>query len=506
MPAISTEVRWAMASHARRGRRALRMFGFGAVAFAAATALAWTVQAAWIGTGFFAKSLCSGVFVSGRDPHAVVERDLRWYSPAPLFRAVAWTLDREGARVTASWLGLVRREARFRAGGGCALFYPDAPRIGAAVAAPPATSAALAARRTRMRELRRSDAAPPALAAVIDAAFDDPHADRPRGTRAVVVVRDGRILAERYAEGFDRETRFPGWSLSKSVVNALVGVLAQQGLLRLSDPVSIPEWRAPADPRAALTYDALLRMSSGLAFDEAYGDPYSDVARMLFATPDAAAYASAKPLVATPGSVWAYASGTTSVLVRALRAFERPDLPYADMPRRLLFERIGMASALVETDQSGNPLGASAMFATALDWARFGWLYAADGVWRGERILPAGWVEYTATPAPADRHGQYGAHFWLYDAHERAAARAAAAAEIPRDAFFAGGFGGQRITIVPSARVVVVRLGQARDERSAFDNAAFVARVLEALEDDRARDRVHLAGHRPGGGQRSRAH
>jgi CubicO group peptidase (beta-lactamase class C family) len=178
--------------------------------------------------------------------------------------------------------------------------------------------------------------------------------------------------------------------------------------------------------------------------------------------------------------VWQYASGTTNILAEALRAHVPAGLAYEDLPRRLVFEPLGMTSAVAERDESGAFIASSYMFATARDWAVFGALFAADGVWEGKRVLPEGWVAYSRTPAAAS-DGRYGAHFWLYDAAERATARRASGHEIPGDAFFAAGYAGQRITIVPSRGAVIVRLGYDVG-REAFGNAGFAARVLEALE------------------------
>lgn len=332
------------------------------------------------------------------------------------------------------------------------------------------------------------------LQALVDAAFDEPDADRLRGTRAVVVIHDGRIVAERYAQGFDRETRFPGWSLSKSVLNAMIGALAQRGALDVNDPVPLVAWRG--DDRSRLTFDHLLRMSSGLKFDENYDSPFSDVTRMLYGVADAGAYAGSRPLVAAPGTVWSYASGSTSVLAHALSAYARPGLAYAEMPRRLVFGPLGMTSALMESDPSGNLEASASVYASARDWARFGWLYANDGVCDGVRVLPAGWIDYSTTPSRADPSGRYGAHFWIYTEADRMRARESTGAALPRDAFYAQGFGGQRITIAPSLRAVVVRLGSSAGEQG-FDNTEFAARILEVLSTpERTRHATALPGRR----------
>ena len=313
---------------------------------------------------------------------------------------------------------------------------------------------------------------------MLDEAFaEDPGAPQKR-TRAVIVARAGALVAERYAPGFSRDTPLPGWSMAKSVSATLAGVLAAEGKLALERPLRLAAWRAPGDPRAAITLAQLLRMSSGLAFDETYENPLSDVVYMLSATGDAAGFAAAKPLAHPPGTRFAYASGTTNVLMQAMREALADDRAYLALPRRALFDRIGMTSALIEADATGTLVGSSLMFATARDWARFGLLALRDGTWNGRRILPAGWMRFMTTPAPAAPEGEYAAHWWLKLRSNRGAG--ARAPLLPPDAFHAAGHGGQYVTVVPSRDVVIVRLGHAVD-RDAWDQDAFAARVLDAL-------------------------
>lgn len=439
----------------------------------------WTAAGAWIGAGFFAKQLCSAVYVSGRQPEQVVDSDLRLYLPSFVHRPMGWKIDEGTHTVRARWLRGIEREAIYRGAHGCQLVYDRNRRVvaGAAGAA-------------RVEEMRRvgdawlgarglphvADA--PLLEATLAGAFDGANS---QGTRAVIVVHRGAVVAERYADGFGPGTRLPGWSLSKSVMNGLIGALVQQGVLRVDDPVPVPSWRAPGDPRSAVTYDHLLRMSSGLRFDENYDDPFSDVTRMLFGVRDAGAYAEHRPLIAAPGTVWSYSSGSTMVLAHALAAHARSSEDYRRLPQRLLFDRLGMRSAVMETDASGTFEATSSVYATALDWARFGWLYASDGVWNGTRILPSGWVRYTTTPTRADPSGRYGAHFWLHTAADREEAERDGLGRLAPDAFYADGFGGQRITIVPSMQVVIVRLGAGSERKAPFDNTRFAAHILGAL-------------------------
>jgi CubicO group peptidase (beta-lactamase class C family) len=283
----------------------------------------------------------------------------------------------------------------------------------------------------------------------VDFAFEEPiPGERNRRTRAVVVVYDGMLIAEGYAEedGFHQDTRQVGWSMTKSVTNALVGILVGQGELNLYEPAPVPEWSSPGDPRSAITLDDLLRMTSGLNFFEEV-----EVLLMIYGSDDSGGYAANKRMLADSGTRWAYSSGTSNIIARAMKAeFDRLE-DYFAFPRRALFDRLGMRSAIIEPDGSGTLVGSSYMWATPRDWARFGLLYLNDGIWEGERILPEGWIEYTTTPtAPSD--GKYGAHFWVNAANSPYP-------NLPADLYECRGWLGQKVTIIPSKKLVVVRLG-----------------------------------------------
>jgi len=449
---------------------------------------AWMATGAWIGAGFFAKQLCSGVFVSGRAPHQVVDSDLRRYMPAIVHRYMRWTIDEQSGTVSARWLKSIGREASFKTNQGCKLVYE---RGGASLRVAPEMQHGGGVRpqsdNARVAQTRIAPFVPrgqeaQALKTVVDEAFA---ASTGATTRAVIVIHRGAIVAERYAAGFDAHTRLPGWSLSKSVMNAMIGALVQQDRLDVYGTVPIAAWRQARDGRSQVTYDHLLRMASGLRFDEDYDNPFSDVTRMLFGVADASAYAESRPLVAAPGSVWSYSSGSTMVLAHALAAHADTPASYRDLPRRLLFRPIGMRSAVMETDASGTFEATASMYATALDWARFGWLYVNDGLWNGVRILPRGWVDYSSRPTSADPSRRYGAHFWIYNDVDRIHVQRLGSGELPHDAFYAEGFGGQRITISPSTQTVIVRLGVDAAARG-FDNTRFAARILRALEVNRS--------------------
>jgi CubicO group peptidase (beta-lactamase class C family) len=422
-----------------------------------------------LATAYKAQMLCSEVFILGRRADDAAARlaidDLR------LLRWIGTSVDTQWRVVQTRVFPLAARRARYDRSFGCVLEQSDGRRVGR----PPSK-----AEPSRANPTVDSIAALPAtnraaLNAALDDAFSEPDSSHSRRTRAVVVIQHGAIVAERYADGFGPETPFIGWSMTKSVVNALVGVAVGEGILKVDAPVPLRAWKTSGDPRARITVSDLLHMSSGLRFDEREGDPSSDVLRMLFREADMAAFASAKPLAANPGSHWRYSSGTTVILSRALRE-ALGDSSYWMLPYRALFEPLGMNHALIETDASGTFVGSSYMYATAREWGRFGRLYLQDGVWQGRRILPAGWVDYSRTPARAAPGGIYGAHFWLSTPKEYRGPPV----PLPSGIFQAVGHEGQFVTIVPSRDVVIVRLGRTRNA-SAWSHDPFVAAVLEAL-------------------------
>ncbi len=436
-----------------------------------AVLLAAGARATSILVAYKAKQVCSGVFVAGRDAAAVAE-DLAVDDLAAL-RYVQADVDARRRTVTA-FFGPIDGIAQFRDGAGCAIV--DEASGGASESEGVPASWDLTGPYS-LAVFEPATESGGALARAIDRAFAEPDPDRPRRTRAVVVVQAGRIVAERYAADVTAATPLLGWSMTKSVTNALVGILVHRGRLSLDAPVPVREWQSAGDPRARITLDHLLRMSSGLRFDEDGIGPFSDTIRMLFRERDMAGFAVSQPLEGVPGTRWQYSSATTVILSRVIRAAIGSDRAYHAFPREALFDPAGMRGAVIETDAAGTFVGSSLMYATARDWARFGTLYLDDGVVAGTRLWPEGWVTYTTTPAPADPSKRYGAHVWLdvpdgYNPGDAA---------LPADTFHAAGHQGQFVTIVPSRRTVIVRLGQTR-YRNAWDHGAFVRDVLAALD------------------------
>jgi CubicO group peptidase (beta-lactamase class C family) len=455
----------------------------------ALAAAAWFgVPALSVGVGHKARVLCSGVFVSRRTPAAVLA-DLQ-ADDLSVLRYVTSSIDTVAHTVTARALGVERR-AVYREGLGCALALdnltpPRLPRRDRDPDVGPGSSDT-----ARLTPAEPSDAGRPRaeLDAVVARAFDEPDPRYPRRTRAVLVMQGGRIIAERYSAGIGPDTALAGWSMSKSVMNALVGVLVRDGRVAVDAPVPIPEWHRPGDPRAAITLDQLLRMSSGLRFAESQHSPRSDVMRMLFAAGDIAAFVTSRESAVAPGIRWEYSNAGSNIIAAAIRNVLHDPAAYLTFPRRVLFDPMGMSSAVLETDAAGTFIGSSYMYATARDWGRFGMLYLRDGVWNGTRLLPPGWVDYTRTPAPADATKRYGAHFWLEIPPEYAGSDP----RLPVPALHAAGHEGQLVTIVPSHDLVIVRLGRTRDPH-AWDHAAFVRGVLASVD---PRDQSLRSSHSP---------
>lgn len=459
-----------------------------AVAGALAWALVWLRQTLLVGAAYKAKVLATLIFGSGRstDPLRAEDVSADSYRLMRLFRA---RVDHNAHTVTVAFLGFwPRRVAVHRADLGATLTSRDAAAEGAGAGPAAAEPMHLPPPPARVRVPRSPDdpvasmvwttaGGRPALNAVVKRAFSEPDPRRRRRTRAVLVVKDGRVAAEQYAAGFTEATPFPGWSMTKSVFGALIGVLVGKGRLSLGDRALLPHWR-DGDPRAAITVEDLLRMRSGLEFSELYSDFSSDVIRMLFLETDAAAYAASRPLSAPPGTVWSYTSGTTNILSKIARQIVG-ETDYPHWPRRALFDPLGMDSAVMEPDAAGTFVGSSFMLATARDWARFGQLYLQDGVWQGRRILPEAWVAFSTRPTPQSPGGRYGAHWWLKLQPEMGG-DTPAAARIPDDAYFAVGHEGQTLTVVPSRGLVIVRLGLSI-YIDAWNQAAFVSDVLDAM-------------------------
>lgn len=433
--------------------------------------------------GMAAKTICSCVYVSGRTVESVKEKELLVF---PGLSRAKINLNNTDSTVTAKILWRTSK-AIFRKGLGCTLL------------------ASLDEAAIRKQEIKVADRPPvnqdllpwpmgniiydsllpqvrmDIVNQALEDAFSENDDEKPIFTHAVLAVYNGQIIAERYATGFDQNSVLMGWSMTKSIVNAMIGILVNEGKLDPDAPAPVPEWAG--DERKDITLNHLLQASSGLEWSESYFIPTSDFHNMFIRSDDKAAYALSRKLAHTPGSYFQYSSGTTNILSRIIRQTVG-DEQYYRFPYEKLFYKTGMNHAIIEPDGSGTFVGSSYSYATARDWARFGVLYLNEGRWNEEQLLPVGWVKYTTTPAPAADMGKYGAQWWL-NSGKRNDPAIRKYPELPVDAFWADGFEEQYVMVIPSKKLVIVRLGVSHH---GFDLAKLATELIRSLpEEDSSR-------------------
>jgi CubicO group peptidase (beta-lactamase class C family) len=438
------------------------------VAVASAVWICRPDRALKIGTASISQTICDEVFISGLDPSRVFAEEIQpQLGLRRLLRRLRYTVDSERRQVTTTWAGHFASVATYRQGWGCA--QGDAAALGIA---------------PDFRDIPSNDPATPIapvdskLGEAVDRAFAEPLRPPYRQVRAIVIMRDGNIVAERYAPGIAPDTPLLSYSVSKSVINALIGIQVREGKLDVNAPAPVAAWSSPADPRHAITLDQLLRMTSGLNLEES-DNGFDPVSRMLFIERDMAAYAEKAELIAKPGQTWEYTSGNTLIVSAILR--DAVGGRAADVLRfahHELFDPVGMKHVTVEFDDAGTPIGSTRILASARDWARFGELYLNDGVVEGKRILPEGWVSYSTKPT---LDSPYGSGFWV-NAGQHPDARGRVQAGMPVDSYYASGLFGQRVVIVPSERLVIVRLGATIDPPD-FDIHGLTRLVKDVIAD-----------------------
>jgi CubicO group peptidase (beta-lactamase class C family) len=440
-----------------------------------------------VGAAYSAKIVCSNVFLARRDPDEVLRIDVQAPGIAVL-RLMRVSVDREHGVVRAGFLGFIGNGlAIARPTSGCTVL-PDG-RLDAAAATPasaPAPTPASAPAPTPAASPTPSATAPASTAPPADAewpegatvntspALDPVLADdvlAGPGIRALLVVHHGRIVAERYAPGFSAATPLLGWSMSKTVTAGLIGMLIKDGKLTLDQSGF---WPADGSGRDRIRLADLLAMSSGLRFNEEYG-AVSDVTTMLYLEPDMAGFARSQPLVHPVGEVWSYSSGTAVILARIAQDAAGAG---TSIDQRL-FDTLGMTSATMEPDERGTLVGSSYTYATARDWARYAQFLLQDGVWRGQALLPEGYVSMMATPVTASG-GQYGhGQVWLWGSDGvTPGVNPDAAFGIPADTFWMSGHDGQSIAVIRSRDLIVVRLGLT-PHGSHYSPQALVKAVLD---------------------------
>jgi CubicO group peptidase (beta-lactamase class C family) len=302
--------------------------------------------------------------------------------------------------------------------------------------------------------------------AAVEAAFSDPDAH----TAGFLALYRGKIIAEGYAPGIHRDTQLESWSMGKSITGTMIGMLIHEGHFRLDDPAPVTEWQSDGDPRREITIRHLMRMSSGLKCSgrlESRNEWELGVADHVWPYHEAInvfEFMLNRPLEHQPDTVGRYRNCdplSLGAIVR--RTVEGQGEEYLSWPQRQLFDKIGIRKQVMETDLWGNFILTGFDYGTVRNWARLGQLYLQDGVWNGERILAEGWADFVSSPATAWEEPEYGGQVWLN--------RPGKEPNLPLDAFWFGGFGLQRVIIVPSLDLVVVRMGHLRAMRGVSSGA-----------------------------------
>ena len=423
-------------------------------------------------SGYSAKNACSCAFIQGRSKETINKEELGSF---PLSIG-SISINYKDSSVTGTVLGVAKRKAIFRSGLGCTLVNDisekDLRSQGFSV--PFFTPAADTL--TRLTNTLSINSKPVDLAKLdttVSFAFSHSFKDKDPYTRAVVVVHNGAVVAEKYANGYNENSKFLGWSMAKSITGALVGILVRQGKLNVHQPAPVAEWKNANDKRHNISLENLLQQTTGLDFTENYNG-YSNVTNMLFNKGDMAAYTASLSLKDEPGAQFYYSSGNSNLLSRVIRTTVG-EKQYHSFPYDSLFHKIGMYKTMLEPDASGTFVGSSYVYATARDYARFGLLYLNDGVWNSERILPEGWVRRSTISSAANKLKNYGFQFWLNGLDPKDASKSEYP-EVPSDMFLADGYGGQRIYIIPSLQLVVVRMGL-----NMFDEHRFLSLLVDAM-------------------------
>ncbi|QXP71738.1 serine hydrolase [Polaribacter sp. R2A056_3_33] len=409
--------------------------------------------------GYSAKNMASSVFVADRTLEFTDTTDNN-FSPVNL---ASDAIDLENKNATSSAFGLLSRKAIYREGLGVVLTLEESDE----------TADYLVPKRL---EADNNTPYPYGNAPQIDTIFANLDYDKidesvdllfdpSNKTRAVLVVYKDQIVSEKYADGFHKESKFLGWSMTKSLLSTVFGIMENQGGINVFGKAPIDSWQN--DERKKITINNLLQMNSGLEWDENYAE-ISDATKMLFLERDMTKMQENKPLVGNPNESWNYSSGTSNLLSGILRTYFKTHQEYLDFWYINFIDKIGMNSMVLEADLSGNYVGSSYSWATARDWSKFGLLYLKNGNWNGEELFTKKWVDYITTPTPGS-NGTYGAQFWLNAENDFK--------DVPKNIYYADGFQGQRVYVLPEQEMVIVRFGL-----NNFDENTFLKGVIESIK------------------------
>lgn len=419
-------------------------------------------------SGYAAKGIASGIFLSGRTQQSLENEDINF----SFMKYCKTKVDFQEKKVTSRFL-LWKSEAVYNEGLGCtlvrdftekeveALDYPEIEYTVISQDTLPWPAGNL------VKDTIPTGIDMEKINAVVGQAFSD---SLPwKGTFGLMVVYKDQIVAERYRSDFNASTHFLSWSMAKSITNALVGILVKEGKTDIHKPILRKEWMN--DDRRNITLNHLLHMNSGLKFNEEYSTlKLTDVTTMLLKEGDMADYAASQKLLSLPDSVWVYSGGSTNIVCEEIRNIIGNEADYLAFPRKALFSKTGMHSAVFEPDASGIFVGSSYLYATLRDYARFGLLFLHNGNWLGEQILTEDWIDYTTTAAKGSK-GDYGASFWLNHAERYPGT--------PTDMYSCEGHDGQFIFIIPSKQLVVVRSGYSPGSKFKEE---MIRRIANAVE------------------------
>jgi CubicO group peptidase (beta-lactamase class C family) len=417
-------------------------------------------------TGFASKNMTSVIFLGHRSKESV-EKGENGFSP---INAARYKVDQVNRKVTATIYGLNKRTAVYFEGLGAILINKDfdeneprlVPNRNRTPLELPYPYGYLGQKDTVFGEVDYQK-----LTLAVSNAFDE-RGEQLQKTRSVLVVYKDQIIAEQYADGFDSTSLMHGWSMAKSITGTVYGRLERLGKIDINKTTGLTEWEH--DARKDITYSNLLQMNSGLAWEEDYFK-ISDVTKMLYLESNMGHSQIDKPLVGTPGKSWNYSSGTTNLLAGPLLRSQFSNYQdYLDFWYTELLDKIGMHSALIETDIAGNYVGSSYAWATTRDWAKLGLLYMHKGNWNGEQVLDSTWINYTSTPTNTSE-GTYGAQFYLN--------AEGYFPNVPRDLFYCSGFQGQFVFIIPSRGLTIVRMGLKGEQD--FDIDRFLKQVIASV-------------------------
>ena len=457
----------------------------GAIVNAADVSQPRTVEAKGHIAGMAAHHLCSGLFVVGRGNKRSAERILA-EDVAPFGVRFGWdesfgfTVDRQDRSVTVSAPGVEPdRKARYHDDQGCTILPTGVDRV---FFKPVKIRSVLPDAGTQswpLGDLEAQATFPEVDQRELSDTLDWAISRDGQNTRALVVVYRGKIIGERYAGGFSKDTPQISWSQGKSITAALIGILVKQGEISLGDAAPVAEWQGPEDPRRQIKIRDLLNMSSGLEFtnfERERPDTWSasnEHLRIYFDGINVFEHAVNQPLELSPGSQFRYRNSDPLTLGRIIRqTVEARGEDYLQFPQSALFDRLGARNFVLETDAWGNFIMTGYDYGSAWDWARFGLLHLWDGVFEGERVLADGWVDFVSSPAPGDPTLGYGGLFWLN--------RGGRMDQVPLDAFWPAGAMGQMTVVIPSADMVVVRLGPSPGGQTQYMNEV-IGRVLSTI-------------------------